>query len=288
MTNPRSLELRGLRPLRSWPAELLDFELRFDLGRTGMADARARAGASFHGVLHEIEAAQMAALDAIEAGYKRVAARARRYDGAVVDAFVYSAPRDAATGAPLPWHGSSSAAASPPPAQRYIELVVAGCRHFGVAESHCAALLALEQTPRTRPGDFRAFPVPPGLPLWDEARLIAEPEPADASVLISMNGKVLKVGGALGAYLKKNKAHGARYELTLSRLVYDPQYGTPERLEDFSREHAAYIEDFYLRGFCSEPGTTIEVVALLPQRYRDDFASGGGGGGGGGAGAAAS
>jgi hypothetical protein len=95
MCNPASLAARKLQPLRSWPAEALDLELSFDLGPMGMADAQPRAGASFHGVLHEMTPADMAALDKIEASYARVAARVRKYDGEVVEATVYSCPRGA-------------------------------------------------------------------------------------------------------------------------------------------------------------------------------------------------
>jgi len=274
MTNPAALANRGLRPLRSWPAELLDYALRFDLGRVGMADACACAGASFHGVLHELSAEDWRALELIEAGYTKAAARARKYDGAIVECVVFSVPRNAETGRPLAWLGAGEDVEPLPPSQRYVELIVAGCRHFGVAESHCAALLALETTPRTRPEDFRGYPVPADAPVWNEARFEAEPE-AEDSVVISLNGKVLRVAGDWGHYLKRNKAHGARYELIISRTVLDVKYGTPASLEGFSREHASYIEDFFLRGFGAPPGARVEVIALLPQRYRDDAAGGG-------------
>lgn len=269
MTNPDALASRGLRPLRSWPAELLGYELRFDLGRVGMADARACAGASFHGVLHELSAEDWAALELIEAGYDRAAARARKYDGELASCFVFSAPRDKATGRPLAWLGSGADVEPLPPSQRYVELIVAGCRHFGVAESHCAALLALETTPRTRPEDFKSYPVPVGVPTWDLARFEAEPE-ADDSVVISLNGKVLRVGGDWGSYLKRNNSHGARYEQIIARTVLDVRYGVPGTLEDFSREHCNYIEDWFCRGFGAPPGARVDVIALLPQRYRDD------------------
>jgi hypothetical protein len=113
MTNPSSLAARKLRPLRSWPAEALDLALSFDLGAAGMADAQPCAGASFHGVLHEMSAADMAALDKIESAYARISARVRKYDGEVVEATVYSCPRGAG-GKP----GSAFGAASGKTTQR--------------------------------------------------------------------------------------------------------------------------------------------------------------------------
>jgi len=67
----------------------------------------------YHGVLHEMSAADMAALDKIESAYARISARVRKYDGEVVEATVYSCPRGAG-GKP----GSAFGAASGKTTQR--------------------------------------------------------------------------------------------------------------------------------------------------------------------------
>jgi hypothetical protein len=53
MMNPVSLEQRNLYPSESKPAEVQDYELAF-FGSQGMAEARFKKGASFHGVLHKM------------------------------------------------------------------------------------------------------------------------------------------------------------------------------------------------------------------------------------------
>jgi hypothetical protein len=36
---------------------------------------------------------------------------------------------------------------------------------------------------------------------------------------------------------------GKHCEVVISKTLYDPKYGTPEKIEDFSPEHRAVIED---------------------------------------------
>lgn len=265
MTNPASLRSRKLHPLRSFPAEVLDFSLCFDLGRAGYADARPAAGASFHGVLHLMPAAQLSELDGFEVGYKRTPARVRCYAGLLFDAVVYSAPRDA-SGAPLSFSGAAPVAPLPP-SQRYVDLIVAGCRHFGVAESHCEWLLAMRTTPRTAPEHFQVVPLLDGLPSWDEAALAAAPLSAD-SVTTALNGKVLRVSGPASIFLRNIGAHGSHTEVPVAKSLFDVKYGAPDAVQDFTREHSAYVEDQLICDLFTAPGTAVAVLARIPQIYR--------------------
>ena len=45
----------------------------------------------------------------------------------------------------------------------------------------------------------------------------------------------------------KRFAAGKNIEVMMVRNLYEPLYGTPERIEDFTREHCAYIEDWNYR-----------------------------------------
>ena len=73
MMNPISLEGRQLNPIKSVPAELLNFRLGF-FGSMGFASTRALEGASCHGVLHRMTDEDMKKLDKIEITYDRVKA----------------------------------------------------------------------------------------------------------------------------------------------------------------------------------------------------------------------
>ena len=266
MINPSSLAARKLTPLRSWPAEALDMHLSFDLGAAGMADAQPRAGASFHGVLHEMSAADMAALDKIEMSYARVAARVRKYDGEVVEATIYSCPRGA-DGKPV---GAIFGAASGKTTQRYLEIIAAGCRHYGVREEYVTELLARPCEPRTAPADFISVEVPPGTPVWTEERLAAEPVSED-SITIALNGVVTRMkGGSVMSLYKRLGAHGKHTEVTMAAALFDPKYGAPKALKDFTREHCAYFRDMVTRMLSKVDGMTIEVVATMEQEHCDD------------------
>lgn len=272
MVNPLSLRERNLSPLESYPGEVLDWRLSFTLGPMGMAEAIAEPGSSFHGVLHLMTHADMAVLDKIEAGYDRLPARVRKYSGEVVDASVYvrkSGDRG--------WASSSTAA--PMPTQRYIELIIAGCRHFGVAESHLEYVRSVPCTPRKAPAEFAAVPVPPeGVPTWTEAEFAERSaRPWDASerppFLVAINGKAVLVDGleppppamSMKA-MARQRMLGKHIELMTSKMLFDIKYGSPATLDEFTREHAAYLEDM----FASNKDLVLTCVALLPQKYRDD------------------
>ena len=53
MMNPLSIRYRGINPLESIPAEIIDYKLGF-FGDMGFASAIYHEGSSFHGVLHKL------------------------------------------------------------------------------------------------------------------------------------------------------------------------------------------------------------------------------------------
>ena len=152
MMNPRSVANRGLDVKESKPAELIDHKIYF-FGSMGMAEAIAEKGQSFHGVLHRVDQATMAKLDKIENGYVRKNAKARLYDGTCVDCTVYA--RD---------NVERGKDIDKPPSQRYLEIMMAGAKHFGVNADYIKFLENHENVPRRQPHEFESFPVPEGLP----------------------------------------------------------------------------------------------------------------------------
>jgi len=58
MMNKVSITNRGVIPVESLPAEILDYELIF-FGSMGMACAQVAEGKSFHGVLHKVSEEHM-------------------------------------------------------------------------------------------------------------------------------------------------------------------------------------------------------------------------------------
>ena len=58
--------------------------------------------------------------------------------------------------------------------------------------------------------------------------------------------------------------------MKVSANLYDPKYGAPSKLSEFTREHVAYIEDFMIQTD-REAGRkdAWAVVATIAQQYAD-------------------
>jgi hypothetical protein len=93
MMHPYILGKRDLKPTESLPGELLDYKLAF-VWSVGMGMAIPEDGASFHGVLHKCTQEELTVLDSIESSYLRTPAKAKLYDGTIVDCKVYSQTAD--------------------------------------------------------------------------------------------------------------------------------------------------------------------------------------------------
>ena len=83
--------------------------------------------------------------------------------------------------------------------------------------------------------------------------------------LLALNGKVVQYDENYPYIRNIKKGAGGHVENVISKLLYEPIYGAPERIEDFKREHCAYIEDSVQRMIKNDPKfqTYIKVVALI-------------------------
>ena len=69
-----------------------------------------------------------------------------------------------------------------------------------------------------------------------------------APLYMTVNGKVRQLLDSAKPcdkvkYTDMVKKNGNHLELTYSKIFYDPKYGVPNSLTDFTHEHSAYIED---------------------------------------------
>ena len=64
---------------------------------------------------------------------------------------------------------------------------------------------------------------------------------------IGLNGKVRQYGEGYTVGDQMRKQAGGHLELWMSKVLYEPLYGAPEKIEDFTREHCAMVEDFNCR-----------------------------------------
>mmetsp|Transcript_35119 Transcript_35119/g.76877 ORF Transcript_35119/g.76877 Transcript_35119/m.76877 type:complete len:339 (-) Transcript_35119:83-1099(-) len=284
MVNPVSLQNRKIFPIHSRPAQLLNHRINF-FGSIGVAEAVPECGASFHGVLHKVNHDTMEQLDKIERDYSRRNAIARCYDGTEIACVVYCRPHN--LGVEVDGDTSeedTDTSSSPnlpvdqPPLERYLEILILGCEHFGVSEEYIRFLRAHDRQPRPTPDEFQSYGDPPsGI---DAPTLkLEEVEKCDGMdgrpLRITSNGRVLECtldrdSSDWDEFVALHKQVGHVGEIYISRIAYDPKYGLPEKLEDFSREHSAYLEDMMLRymRFTGLPNS-FAPVAWFEQSYRD-------------------
>jgi hypothetical protein len=208
----------------------------------------------------------MEKLDKIELTYNRVPAIVKHYDGTIVpDSFVYV--QKSINDAMHPGTVDS------PPSERYIDVLVDGCRQHGVSESHVSWLRSVEFTPRTKPEDFLKIALPDALlPTWTIDDVAVGNGKDGNPIYSAINGKVRQYIGPHCCFqhqIALNSA-GKHSELVLSKMLYEPKYGIPEHIEDFSREHCDYLEDMIARSSfnTAESGSpNYIVVALIQQSY---------------------
>jgi hypothetical protein len=210
-----------------------------------------------HGVLHQVSKAQMVELDQLELGYLRKEGIAIPYDGERVTATVYCRSEEAIK----QLLKNPSREDDKPPTQRYLELLIAGATHWRVDADYIDMLQQHPMRTRKSPSDYLTFTGS----LDTEYDTIPEDDD-EKRWYVSLNGKVVRYSFppdhrmyqmTRGFKLK----YGPHVDLYTAGLLYDVKYGAPERLEDFTREHSAYIEDL-TAGFYQEMGI-LDYVKVI-------------------------
>jgi len=249
MVNPTSLAARGLFPKESCPAELLDHRIVFK-GCSGMAGADPTPGESFHGVLHLMDCEDMAKLDKLEFGYDRSPSTARLYNGEVLacTAYVMNPEKVKAM------MQQASLTMSPEdnlPQQRYIDIILEGCVHYGVSQDYMAKLKTQPCQPRKQPTEFVSLGVPLDTPTWTAEEVRAGDGKDGRPLYRTMGNKVLEYTGPREGPMwdMVMRQHGSDSLVNVARMLYDPLYGVPETLVDMSDEHKRYREDMLVSMF---------------------------------------
>jgi len=240
MMNPALIEGRNLKPIKSLPAQLLDYKLRF-LGRSGFAANVPEKGASTHGVLHLMAPESMEKINEEERGYDRIAGMAKAYDGSVISCTVYVvnlqnlSPQEA-----------ENIAHSNPPAERYIDRLVEGARHYGCAADFITWLRAQPCVPRKTVGQLVSLNSDSVSATWSLQDLERHKNPKEGMEwCIGLNGKVLQYIGPKDGKARKRLLEwsGEDVTLRLAKEMYDPKYGMPQTAADISLELALMQED---------------------------------------------
>ena len=160
-----------------------------------------------------------------------------------------------------------------PLSERYRDVLVMGCKHHNVAQSHIDYLESLAIIPRKIPSERMTIEKLlnvslEGLEEWNNDKITIGNGRNGNPVYMSINGKVLKYNCDENSDFYEmilTQMAGKSIELSYCKLLYDPKYGVFESIEEFTNDHCAEIED----GYCS---TTLakqcEIIALYHQPYR--------------------
>lgn len=263
MMNPTSLQARGLCPIQSQPAILLDYKLEF-FGSMGFAEAISCKGGRFHGVVHTITDHDLEILTDMEGHlYKATKATAQLYDGSLLNnnVLVYCRPDQRLDNDQIGI-----------PQERYIDIMVEGATHYGVDAEYIESLRQLEKQPRPKLDEFWSMgPVAPHLPVMslEEAFQLdgEEGQPLAATV----NGKVFHILNPTlertGLFRKMRlRLQTPAVEDFVPKTLYDPMYGIPQNREECTRQHAAYLEHIVLNRLGKDG---VAVIGSVPQTYKD-------------------
>ena len=237
--HPGSCHKRQFYPLSSQPAELLDYYLHF-FSTMGIAEAVFQKGTSMHGVLHRVTTEQMNQLDVMEVNYIRRIGQVRIYGTGkrdIVPAFVYCRPI-----------GTDTTMFDQAPRQRYLEIMIAGAKHWGVNQEYIQMLQNHHYQPRPSPNDFLSLGDPPA-PL---AHYSDVPESTPDTIFMSLNGKIIQFTFPKDHFYHDvthmlRRTYGPHLEIGAANTLYDLKYGVPQRLKDFTKEHSGMLEDNYAR-----------------------------------------
>lgn len=90
-----------------------------------------------------------------------------------------------------------------------------------------------------------------------------------------LNGKVREwIDGNDSEFLDRYKSirqmYGNHFEFFISNFLFDPKYGVHENIEDFTKEHCGYIEDFAVQITSFFPRQFWKTVGWYDQKYADD------------------
>jgi len=260
MMHPVSIANRGIHPISSEPAELLDHRIGFFTSQ-GFAEAVPEKGSSFHGVIHHLTYADMAKLDKIEQLYDRRTATARLYDGTtrLVSVYIQSdleKEKGRETGVPR---------------ERYVEIMAEGCKHYGVDPKYIEFLESHETVPRLTPDQYLSFDSAEDCDRTMTMEEVLENDGSDGKPLyFAVNGKVIELAHDRDSKEFAEFCHmfqnmGQIGELFIAKVVYEPRFGVPERLEDFTPDHAAYCEHEHAAYISMKEGSldNWKVIAKL-------------------------
>jgi hypothetical protein len=245
MINPISLHLRDLTPLISYPAKCSNYRLVFR-DPCGMADIESCTGEEFDGVVHLLPLEQMICLDQVEHMYRRIIVNIIDYQQRSHLVYVYKMSLVEQQERPIGI-----------PSERYLDIIVKGCEHFGVRSLYINRLKHEQPViPRKLPIAYQTINnIPDNIYYTNEDLLKHDGKDLILPLWISINGKILEYKGLPPDdhpdYENQKRFYdfilsyfgGREVAHVISRAWYEPMHKLPLDDNDLCDEHRALAED---------------------------------------------
>jgi sulfite reductase (NADPH) flavoprotein alpha-component len=239
----RSLRAKGVEPLRSQPAALRGWRLRFNVqhffrheGGVGNIEPSDDPSSMVRGVLHLCQDAHLAPLDAAEA-------YGHGYDRITVALETDSGPQQAVAYAGLPTFINDACL----PTRRYLNILLQGARAAGLDPAY---IEALRQQPVLAQGPVSPFVPPPGdYPIFDAVTLAGHPS------LTALAGAVFDMADARPQHQFLRRFFGGK-DMTLFHLKRLDHSDGSETLDDLRHGRLTPAQrqylDAYLHAYAEE------------------------------------
>eukprot|EP00092_Neocalanus_flemingeri_P011960 GFUD01012893.1.p1 GENE.GFUD01012893.1~~GFUD01012893.1.p1 ORF type:complete len:290 (+),score=81.73 GFUD01012893.1:147-1016(+) len=271
MMNKTSLTMRDLKPTKSRPACLKDFELIFGMNY-GMAAARRSPGQKIHGVLHRITGEELVKLDKIETWYVREKVNVFTYEGEMsndtqaTQAYVYIFNPELVAKDPELFKEH-------PPQERYMDILKEGAKEYGVDKDYVSKTLETVQfLPRKPKSAMKTFKLPLKegsdeaivLPTWTMEDVKQKDAENPDLVILALNQHILQLDTSVWAGHRDilQTCRGTQLAYVIAgKWIYDPNFGVPASYEDMDQDHCASVEDWFIDFF----GDMEEKWLLLAQ-----------------------
>jgi hypothetical protein len=229
-----------------------------------MADAKVEDGCEdSHVVVWDVSTADMVKLDKIESTYNRVPCQVRLYDDSVIQAWVYSQPKASEVNA-----SDAKQMEAGTPSERYIDIITRGATAAGIKKEYIDWVNSVPNIPRTKPADFKTFPVPENPKVFTAEELKTHLNAVHpAPIFCALNGKVFKFTTEKGSMRDKiyRKHSGKDITLFYASALYEPMYPPVTTVEAMSAEHKAWVEDISVSFSKMDATTTIECLGILAE-----------------------
>merc|ERR1712013_20207 len=256
MMNKTSLTMRELKPSRSRPALLRDFELIFGM-KYGMAAARPCLGQEIHGVVHRITKEELDKLDKIETWYVREKVEVSAYEEVkskvteTLLAYVYVFNPELVSKDPDLFNEF-------PPKERYMDILKEGAKNYGVDKDYVSKTLdAVKFEPRKERSDLKSFDVLSRkdnnqLPSWTMKEVSEKDKENPDIIYTALNTNILRLDitkpCAQRGILETARGKQLAYMIA-GKWIYDPLYGVPDSYEDMCEDQCLAVEDWFIEFF---------------------------------------